>query len=218
MISILKRDILLSVRSGTGFSLSLSFFLLMIIFAPLAIGPDDLLLKKIAPGIIWLSALLSCLLSIDHIFQNDFEDGSLEALMIAPIPLEATILIKTLAHWVTSGLLIALIAPLIGFLYNFDFNSLLWIFLSLLVGTPSLSMIGVFGASLTIGLKKGGLLLPVLIMPFYIPTLIFGSQTIMRAADGLEVTSEFLLMAGITALVIALMPFAATKAVKASLK
>lgn len=218
MISILKRDILLSVRSGTGFSLSLSFFLLMIIFAPLAIGPDDLLLKKIAPGILWLSALLSCLLSIDHIFQSDVEDGSLEALIIAPIPLESTILIKTFAHWVTSGLLIALIAPLIGVLYNFDFNSLLWIFLSLLVGTPGLSMIGVFGASLTIGLKKGGLLLPVLIMPFYTPTLIFGSQTIMRAVDGLEVTSTFLLMAGITALVITLMPFAATKAVKASLK
>ena len=178
MIPILKRDILLSVRSGTGFSLSLSFFLLMIIFAPLSMGPDDLLLKKIAPGILWLSALLSCLLSIDNIFQSDFEDGSLEALMIAPIPLESTILIKTLAHWVTSGLLIALIAPLVGVLYKFDLNSLLWIFLSLLVGTPGLSMIGVFGASLTIGLKKGGLLLPVLILPYYIQTIIFGMYLI----------------------------------------
>jgi len=218
MISILKRDILLSFRSGTGFSLSLSFFLLMIIFTPLAIGPDHLMLKKIAPGVLWLSALLSCLLSIEHIFQNDFEDGSLEALLIAPIPLESTILIKTLAHWITSGLIIAIISPCIGILYNFEFKNLLWIFLSLLIGTPGLSMIGVFGASITIGLKKGGLLLPVLIMPFYIPTLIFGSQTITNSENGAEVASPFILMTGITALVLALMPFAAAKAIKTSLK
>ncbi len=124
MISILKRDILLSIRSGTGFSLSLSFFLLIIIFVPLAVGPESTKIKSIAPGILWLSALLACLLSLDRIFQLDFEDGSLETLLIAPIPLEGIVFAKAVAHWLTTGLAITIIAPFIGFLYNFD--NILW--------------------------------------------------------------------------------------------
>ena len=218
MISILKRDILLSIRSGTGFSLSLSFFLLIIIFVPLAVGPESTKIKSIAPGILWLSALLACLLSLDRIFQLDFEDGSLEALLIAPIPLEGIVFAKAVAHWLTTGLAITIIAPFIGFLYNFDQHTLVWVFISLLVGTPSLSFIGAFGASLTIGLKRGGLLLPVLIMPFFIPTLIFGSQTVWRAASGMQITNSFLFTAGISAFVVTLMPFAAATAIKMALK
>ena len=218
MIPILKRDVLLSIRSGTGFGLSLSFFLLIIIFIPLAIGPENIKIKSIAPGILWLGALLSCLLSLDRIFQLDFEDGSLEALLIAPIPLEGIVFAKAISHWLTTGLAITIIAPFIGFLYNFNQSTVLWIFLSLLVGTPSLSFIGAFGASLTIGLKRGGLLLPVLIMPFFIPTLIFGSQTVWRAASGMQITTSFLFTAGISAFVIALMPFAAATAIKMTLK
>ena len=218
MISILKRDILLSIRSGSGFTLSLSFFFLIIILIPLAIGPENTKLQSITPGILWISALLSCLLSLDRMFQSDFEDGTLEAFLLAPVPLEGSVFAKAIAHWLTTGLAITLVAPIIGFLYGFDQSTSLWMFLALLVGTPSLSFIGAFGASITIGLKRGSLLLPVLIMPFFIPTLIFGSQTVWQASTGLQMINSFLFTAGVSAFVISLMPFAAALAINSALK
>ena len=218
MISLLIRDLKLAMRAGGGFGLGLAFFLVVTVLVPFGVGPDSALLGRIAPGILWIGALLACLLSLDRIFQLDWEDGSLDLLATAPIPMESVVLVKALAHWLTSGLPLVLAAPVLGVLLNLPTGGYLWIVVSLLIGTPALSMIGTFGAAITVGLKRGGLLLSLLVLPLYVPVLIFGTEAARRGAEGLANTTPLLMLAGISAGVLALLPFAAAGAIRVNLR
>lgn len=218
MIALLTRDLRLATRAGGGFGLGLAFFLILVTLIPFGVGPDTSTLRPIAPGILWVGALLSCLLSLDRIFQLDFEDGTLELLATSPLPLEATTFVKSLAHWITTGLPLTLAAPVLGVLLNIDPAASLWLVATLAIGTPALSFIGTFGAALTVGLKRGGLLISLLVLPLYIPTLIFGAETVRRASEGLPATTPLLLLAGITAGCIGLLPFAAAAALRVILR
>ena len=218
MIALLMRDLRLSVRAGGGFGLGLAFFLIVTVMVPFSVGPESDLLARIAPGVLWLGALLSCLLSLDRLLALDWEDGSLDLLATAPLPLEAVVSIKALAHWITTGLPLVLAAPVLGVLLNLPSEGFLWLVISLLLGTPALSVIGTFGAALTVGLKRGGLLLSLLVMPLYVPTLIFGAEAARRGALGMGVETPLLMLAGITAGVIALMPFASAAVLRINLR
>ena len=184
MIALLIRDLRLAFRAGGGFGLGLAFFLLVAVLVPLGVGPEGATLAKIAPGILWVGALLACLLSLDRIFALDFEDGSLDLLATSPIPLEGVVAIKALAHWVVTGLALTLVAPVLAVLMNLPVDGYLWLVVSLAAGTPALSVIGAFGAALTVGVKRGGLLLSLLVLPLYVPTLIFGAEVVKRGAQG----------------------------------
>ena len=218
MIRLLVRDLKLAVRAGGGFGLGLAFFLIVTVLVPFGVGPEPGLLARIAPGILWLGALLACLLSLDRIFQLDFEDGSLDLLATAPIPMEGVVAVKALAHWLTTGLPLTLAAPVLGVLMSLPVPGYGWLVLSLALGTPALSMIGAFGAALTVGLKRGGLLLSLLVLPLYVPTLIFGTEAARRGAEGLSTGTPLMLMAGITLGAIALLPFAAAAAIRFNLR
>lgn len=218
MIALLQRDLTLAVRAGGGFGLALAFFLIVVTLVPFALGPDTSRLVPIAPGVLWLGALLSCLLSLDRILALDYEDGALELLATAPLPLEALAAIKALAHWVTTGLPLVLAAPALGVLLNLPPAAMPWLTLSLAVGTPALSAIGTFGAALTVGLKRGGLLLSLIVLPLYVPTLIFGAEVARRGAEGLPVQTPLLLLAGITMGALALLPFASAAALRVNLR
>ena len=218
MIALLVRDLRLAVRAGGGFGLGLAFFLIVVTLVPFGVGPESDILARIAPGILWVGALLACLLSLDRIFQLDFEDGSLDLLATAPLPMEGTVAIKALAHWITTGLPLVLAAPALGVLLNLPAPGHLWVFITLLLGTPALSMIGAFGAALTVGLKRGGLLLSLLVLPLYVPTLIFGAEAATRAIDGFDNSAPLMMLAGITLASIALLPFAAAEALRINLR
>jgi len=218
VIGLLVRDLKLAMRAGGGFGLGLAFFLIVTILVPFGVGPDAALHARIAPGILWLGALLACLLSLDRIFQLDFEDGSLDLLATAPIPLESVVVVKAGAHWITTGLPLTLAAPVFGVLLNLPTPGYLWLVISLALGTPALSMIGAFGAALTVGLKRGGLLLSLLVLPMYVPTLIFGTEAARRGADGLTTGTPLLMVAGITFGAVALLPFAAAAAIRVNLR
>lgn len=218
MRALLVRDLRLAVRAGGGFGLGLAFFLIVTVLVPFSVGPSSDLLARIAPGILWLGALLSCLLSLDRLLALDWEDGSLDLLATAPLPLEAVVSLKALAHWITTGLPLVLAAPLLGVLLNLPPEGYKWVVISLFLGTPALSVIGTFGAALTVGLKRGGLLLSLLVMPLYVPTLIFGAEAARRGALGMEVETPLLMLAGISAAVIALMPFASAAVLRINLR
>lgn len=218
MLALLVRDLRLATRAGGGFGLSLAFFLIVTVLVPFGVGPEGGTLSKIAPGILWVGALLACLLSLDRIFALDREDGSLDLLATAPIPMEGAVAVKALAHWLTTGLPLTLAAPVLGVLLNLPLAAFQPLLLSLLIGTPALSMIGTFGAALTVGLKRGGLLLSLLVLPLYIPTLIYGAEAARRGGEGLATGTPLLMMAGITAGTIAILPFAAAAAIRVNLR
>ena len=218
MSALLLRDMRLAMRAGGGFGLSLAFFLIVVVLVPFGVGPEMGLLSKIAPGILWVGALLACLLSLDRIFALDFEDGTLDLLATAPLPLEAVVSVKALAHWITTGLPLVLAAPVLGVLLGLQSDAFYWIVLSLLLGTPALSVIGTFGAALTVGLKRGGLLLSLLVLPLYVPTLIFGAELARRGIAGMDVGTLMSLLLGITFASIALLPFASAAVLKINLR
>jgi heme exporter protein B len=198
--------------------LALAFFLIVMVMIPFGVGPESEILARIAPGILWVGALLACLLSLDRIFATDFEDGSLELLATAPLPLEALVAVKALAHWITTGLPLTLAAPVFGLFLSLPESAYFWLIVTLLIGTPALSMIGAFGAALTVGLKRGGLLLSLLVLPLYVPTLIFGATAVRRGAEGLEAGAPVVLLAGITLGSLALLPFAGAAALRINLR
>ncbi len=182
-LAILARDLRLAVRVGGSASLSLVFFLMIVTVVPFALGPDLNLLARIGPAILWLAAVLATLLGLDRLFQADDEDGSLDLLASAPLPIEAVVLAKALAHWLATGLPLVLAAPLLGLLVALPPAGMGAVSLTLLVGTPSLTFIGTAGAALTAGIRRGGLILAILVLPLMIPTLIFGVAA-AQAADG----------------------------------
>ncbi|MEL6203922.1 MAG: heme exporter protein CcmB [Pseudomonadota bacterium] len=218
MRGLLARDLALAVRAGGGFGLALAFFLIVVTLTPFAVGPGTELLSVIAPGVLWLGALLACLLSLDRIFALDWEDGSLELLATAPVPLEGVAVAKAAAHWLTTGLPLTLAAPVLGVALNLTPAGLLWMTLSLLVGAPALSTIGCFGAALTVGVKRGGLLMSLIVLPLYVPTLIFGAEVARRGAEGMAVGTPLALLAAITLGTGAILPFAAAAALRVNLR
>ena len=218
MSALLLREMRLAMRAGGGFGLSLAFFLIVVVLVPFGVGPEMGLLSKIAPGILWVGALLACLLSLDRIFALDFEDGTLDLLATAPLPLEAVVSVKSLAHWITTGLPLVLAAPVLGVLLGLQSDAFYWIVLSLLLGTPALSVIGTFGAALTVGLKRGGLLLSLLVLPLYVPVLIFGAELARRGIAGMDVGTSMSLLLAITFASIALLPFASAAVLKINLR
>lgn len=218
MRALLLRDLRLAVRAGGGFGLALAFFLIVVTLVPFSVGPQSELLSRIAVGVLWLGALLACLLSLDRLLALDWEDGTLDLLATAPLPLEAVLSVKALAHWVTTGLPLVLAAPLLGLLLNLPGAAYGWLVLSLALGTPALSVIGVFGAALTVGLRRGGLLLSLIVLPLYVPTLIFGAEAARRGAAGMDPTTPLLMLGGITGAVIALMPYASAGALRVNLR
>ncbi|MEM6727105.1 MAG: heme exporter protein CcmB [Pseudomonadota bacterium] len=217
MSALVWRDLMLAVRSGGGFGLGLAFFAIVIVLTPFAVGADRAGLAAIAPGILWLAALLATLLTLDRLFALDYDDGSLEHLALA-LPLEGIVFAKALAHWLTTGAMLALLGPPLGLLLALPAAAYLPLFLALAVGTPALSFIGAFGASLTVGIKRGGLLLSLLVLPLYIPTLIFGAEVAQRGAAGLAFGVPLALLGALSLATVALMPFAGAAALRAGLR
>ncbi|WP_292287324.1 heme exporter protein CcmB [Marivita sp.] len=218
MRALLLRDLRLAIRAGGGFGLGLAFFLIVTVLVPFGVGPETALLSRIAPGILWIGALLACLLSLDRILALDWEDGSLDLLATAPLPMEGIVTVKAIAHWITTGLPLVLAAPVLGVLLSLPVPAYQWVVISLVLGTPALSVIGTFGAALTVGLKRGGLLMSLLVLPLYVPTLIFGAEVARRGAEGLTVQTPLLLLAGISLGVIALLPFASAAVLRINLR
>lgn len=218
MKALLHRDLALALRAGGGFGLGLAFFLIVTVLVPFGVGPQSELLSRIAPGILWLGALLACLLSLDRLLALDWEDGTLDLLATSPLPLEAALSVKALAHWITTGLPLVLAAPVLGILLNLPGPGFVWMVVSLACGTPALSVIGTFGAALTVGVKRGGLLMSLLVLPLYVPTLIFGAEVARRGAAGMETQTPLLMLGGITLGVIAVMPFASAAALRVNLR
>ncbi|MBB3710996.1 heme exporter protein B [Limimaricola variabilis] len=218
MKALLGRDLRLAVRAGGGFGLGLAFFLIVVVLVPFGVGPEAAILARIAPGILWVAALLAALLSLDRIFALDHEDGSLPLLATAPLPMEMLALAKALAHWITTGLPLVVAAPVLGVLLHLPGQAMPWLLLSLAIGTPALSLIGTFGAALTVGLRRGGLLLSLIVLPLYVPVLIFGAEAARRGAEGLPATTPLLLLAGIGLGCVALLPFATAAALRVTLR
>jgi len=216
--ALLIRDLRLAIRAGGGFGLGLAFFLIVTVLVPFGVGPQSELLSEIAPGILWLGALLACLLSLDRILALDWEDGTLDLLACAPLPMEAAVSIKALAHWLTTGLPLVIAAPFFALLLNLPSAGYVPLVLSLLLGTPALSVIGTFGAAITVGIKRGGLLLSLLVLPLYVPTLIYGAEAARRGAQGLETSTPLFMLAGITSGVIALLPFASAAVLRVNIR
>ncbi|WP_439110326.1 heme exporter protein CcmB [Lentibacter sp.] len=218
MIALLIRDLRLAVRAGGGFGLGLAFFLIVVVLIPFGVGPETGLLGEIAPGVLWVAALLACLLSLDRVFSLDFEDGSLDLLATSPLPLEGVVAAKAVAHWLTTGLPLVLAAPVFALLMSLPLQGYVALVVSLLLGTPALSIIGAFGAALTVGIKRGGLLLSLLVLPLYVPTLIFGADVARRGAEGQGYISPLLMLAGISFAALALLPFASAAVLRVNLR
>src|ERR1700761_6962429 len=184
-MALLSRDLRLAARSGGSAALALSFFALVATLMPLGIGADLKLLARIAGGVLWVGAVLADLLSLDRLYQGDFDDGSLELIALSPLSLEQVALAKLLAHWLSTGLPLTLLSPLLAVLFGLPAPAMLALFVSLLIGTPAVSAVGAIGASLTLSLKRGGLILPLIILPLLSPVVIFGAGSVAYALDGL---------------------------------
>ncbi|MEC9432579.1 MAG: heme exporter protein CcmB [Pseudomonadota bacterium] len=216
--ALLRRDLGLTFRSGGGGLLGVAFFMLAALLIPLGVGPEGGALARIAAGVLWVCALLACLLTLDRLFQADLEDGALDQIALGPLPLEAAVLAKAAAHWLTTGLPLTVVAPVLGVMLSLPAQAQGTLVASLLIGTPALSLIGAVGAALTAGLRRGGLLLSVLVLPLYVPTLIFGAQAADRAATGLEPGTALLFLGAVTLLAAAVAPFAAAAALRVNLR
>lgn len=216
--ALLGRELRLALRSGGGAGLGLAFFLMVGLLVPLGVGPEPGRLAPVAPGTLWIGALLASLLSLDRLFQADFEDGSLDILALSALPLEALVALKALAHWLTTGLPLTLVAPLLALTLQLPAPAYPWLLASLAIGTPALSFLGAIGAALTVGVRRGGLLLSLLVLPLYIPTLIFGARAVIAAADGGDPWSPLLLLCGLSLAILALAPLAAAAALRIALR
>jgi len=215
-ILLLRREARLLFRRLAELANPLVFFAIVVAMFPLAVGPESQLLQTLSPGLVWVAALLAVLLSLDGLFRSDFEDGSLEQWVLSPHPLPVLVLAKVLAHWIFSGLALVLLAPLLALMLGLPSHCLPVLLGSLLLGTPVLSLLGAVGAALTVGLKRGGLLLALLILPLYIPVLILGSGALQAALQNMPATGHLLWLASLTALAVTLAPFAIAAGLKIS--
>jgi heme exporter protein B len=216
-LTLLTRDIKLAARSGGGAALALSFFALVATLMPLGVGADLKLLARIAGGVLWVGAVLAALLSLDRLFQGDFEDGSLELIALSPLSLEMTSFAKIAAHWLSTGLPLTLLSPLLALMFNLAPAPTAMLFVSLLLGTPAVSAVGAIGASLTLSLKRGGLILPLIILPLLAPVVIFGAGAVAAVSDGLGGTGALELLGAFAVAAVLLSPFAAAASVRLNL-
>lgn len=216
VLAVIRRDVALALRLGGGGSIGVAFFVLVVVLVPLGVGPETGTLARIAGGVVWIAALLAALLSLDRLFQADFEDGSLDQLMLSPLALEQVVLAKAIAHWLTTGLPMTLAAPVLGMMLALPTEALATLVAAMAVGTPALSLIGAVGAALTVSVRRGGLVLSILVLPLYLPTLVFGARTVENAALSLDPIPALALTAAVTALAGAAAPFAAAAALRIS--
>lgn len=212
-----KRDLMLTFRYRSEWVNTLFFFIMVASLFPLGVSPEPRLLQQIAPGIVWIAALLATLLSVDSLFRHDYDDGCLETLLLSPQPLFILVLAKIAAHWCVTGLPLTLIAPLLGGMLYLDQHAMSVLLTSLLLGTPVLSLISAIGAALTVGLKKGGVLVALIALPLYIPVLIFGASAVLAAAESLPYTGQLLYLAAMLVLAVTLAPFAIAGSLRVSL-
>ncbi|MGI9211838.1 MAG: heme exporter protein CcmB [Methylococcaceae bacterium] len=216
-LALLQRDLLLAFRHRGELANPLLFFALVVTLFPLGVSPDPALLRKMAPGVIWIAALLSALFSLENMFRSDFDDGAMEQLALSPYPLPALVLAKIIAHWLVSGLPLLLMAPMLALLLSLPDVAIQTLMLTLLMGTPLLSLIGSIGVALTVGLKRGGVLLTLLVLPLYIPVLIFATQAVTAATAGLPVDGQLFFLAALLTLGLTLAPIAGAAALRISL-
>jgi len=214
--ALLMRDLRIAIRVGGGAMIGVLFFMLVVTLMPFAIGPDLALLSRIGPAILWLGALLATLLTLDRLLAADQEDGSLDLLTMGPAPLEMVVGVKALAHWLTSALPLVIVSPLLALFLNLDGPATLAVTATLLAGTPALTFLGLIGAALTVTLRRGGLLLPVLILPLTIPVLIFGVSASNAAIVGpVTFGTPFMILCALTLMALVIGPFAAAAALRA---
>ncbi|MDY6941603.1 MAG: heme exporter protein CcmB [Pseudomonadota bacterium] len=214
---LLQRDLRLAVRRRGELANPLVFFVIVVSLFPLALGADPDVLRRIAPGVIWVAALLASLISMDSVFRADFEDGSLEQMLLSVYPAALLVAAKVLAHWLVAGLPLLLLAPVLGILLNLSPDVLPVLLLSLLLGTPVLSLVGAIGVALTVGLGRGGVLLSVLLLPLYVPVLVFGAGAVGAALEGLSAAPQLYILGALFALAASLAPFATAAALRVSL-
>ncbi len=212
--ALVRRDVKLAVREGGAIGTALGFFLIVVSLMPLGLGPDLNLLARIAAGILWIALLLAALLSLGRIFETDYEDGTLDVLATGQLPLELVAAAKSLAHWLTTGIPLALLAPVLGILLNLDLKSYPILIATMLAGTPAVSFLGAIGAALTLKARRGGLLLAVIVLPLYIPTLIFGISAVSATAGPGGIGAAFLVLTAISLAAIVLGPIAAAAALR----
>ena len=217
LMALLKRDLLLAFRSRGDLLNPLMFFMMVASLFPLAVSPDPQFLGTIAAGVIWVGALLATLLSLDLMFKSDYEDGSLEQMLLMPQPAMLMVLVKVLVHWLVAGLPLAFIAPLLGLMLGLPNGGFMPLVLSLLLATPILSLLGAIGAGLTVGLRKGGMLMPLLILPLYIPVLIFASSSVQAGVQGNDYLGHMAFLGAYLALTLVVAPVAAAAALRISL-
>jgi len=217
-LTLVARDLRLALRQGGDAAMVIAFFVLSVVLFPFAVGPEPELLQRIAAGIVWVTALLAALLSLERLFQADYEDGSLEALALLPLPLEAQVLAKCLAHWLVTGLPLIIVAPLLALLLQLDPAGYPALIAGMVLGTPILSLIGAIGAALSLGARRGGVLLSLLVLPLYIPVLIFGVAAIEAEIQGFGSRPDLLLLAALLVLAVGLVPFAAAAALRLALE
>jgi heme exporter protein B len=215
---IVVRDLTLAWRRRADVLSTLFFFVIVVSLFPLGIGPETQLLKAIAPGVVWVAALLASMLSLGRVFENDYHDGTLEQMLLTPQPLYLVILGKIFAQWLVSEVPLVLIAPLIGLQFDLAPDTLLVLFVSLLIGTPILSLIGSIGAGLTLGLRGGGVLIALLILPLYIPVLIFGSGAVAANITGMSAQAHLLLLGAFLVVSLVFAPWATSAALRISLE
>ncbi|MGZ5599734.1 MAG: heme exporter protein CcmB [Methylobacter sp.] len=215
--AVIRRDLVLALRRRSEIANPLLFFILVITLFPLGIGAQPHLLQAIAPGIIWVSALLAAMLSLDSLFRSDFDDGSLEQILLSPHPTSVLVLAKIVAHWLVTGLPLLIVAPLLAVFLGMPNHALGVLLLTLLLGTPVLSLIGAIGVALTVGLRRGGMILSLLVLPLYVPVLIFAGNAVQMAGGGLPVDAQINILVAILLLALVLAPMPVAAALKMSI-
>ena len=216
-LALLRRDLVIAFRRRSEMVNPLLFFVLVTSLFPLGVGSQPKLLSLMAPGVVWVAALLAALLSLDTIFRSDFEDGTLEQLMLSAQPVSVLVIAKVLAHWLITGLPLLIVAPMLAIFLGMPAQGIGTLVTSLLFGTPALSLIGAIGVALTVGLRKGGVILSLLVLPLYVPVLIFGAGAVGNAAMGIDATAQMYIMAAFLVLSLTLSPVATAAALRVSL-
>tara|TARA_Y100000588_G_scaffold307042_1_gene330944 strand:- start:316 stop:999 length:684 start_codon:yes stop_codon:yes gene_type:complete len=215
--AIIRRDVMIAVRNRADAANSVIFYVIVFTLFPLAIGQDPTQLQPLAPGVIWIAALLATLLGLEGLFRSDFDDGSLEQLLLSTGPVPLLVLGKILAHWCVTGLPLILVTPLLAPMMQLSSLSTAVLLLTLLIGTPILSLVGSIGTALTVGTRRGGVLLTLIVLPLYIPVLVFGSTAVQNAGVGLPIAGQIYLLSAMAILALCLTPIAAAAAIKISL-
>ena len=213
-IGLFRRDLRLALRQGGDAGLVLGFFILAVVPFPFGVGPEPQILQRVGAGILWVSALLAALLSLDRLFEADYQDGGLDLIALSPLPLELVVLAKCAAHWVATGLPLAVVSPFLAVLVDLEPPAILTLLSSLLIGTPALSLVGSVAAALTLGARRQGVVLSILVLPLYVPPLIFGAGAVEATASGLGARPYLLVLGALSLAALALCPWASAAALR----